>query len=324
MRKFLKIMGRIFGIILLVVAAFIAYLFVKYPDVGGSRTLKIDPTSERIARGQYLFNHVTPCVDCHSTRDWRYFSGPVVPGTEGKGGERFDESMGFPGTIVAKNITPAAIGRMSDGELFRAICEGVGLEGQALFPLMPYPAFANLSQEDLFALIAYVRTLKPIPNDVPKTDLNFPMNIIVRTIPVPYSPKPEPNRNNSYEYGKYLATAAVCVECHSPVEKGQIIPGREYAGGREFLFPNGTARSANLTPDQETGIGLWTKEIFLARFKEFAKADTSMLRPEKFGRQSVMPWTLFSGMNEDDLGAIYDYLRTVPPVRNRVEPWSGR
>ncbi len=324
MKRFLKIVGVFLGIVVLLVAAFLAYFFAKYPDAGEAPQLKVEATPDRLARGEYLANHVTVCIDCHSTRDWKYFSGPIIHGTEGKGGERFDESMGLPGTLYARNITPAGVGSINDGELFRAITGGIGKNGRALFPLMPYPAYAHLSPEDLASIIAYIRSLKPIPHDVPETKLNFPLNLIVRTIPARYIPQPEPNRNNPYEYGKYLATAAGCVECHSPAEKGQIIPGKEFSGGREFSFPQGTARSANLTPDEETGIGLWTKEIFIAKFKEFTVADTAKLSFERFGRNTPMPWTFFAGMKEEDLGAIYDYLRTTPPVKNNVEHWAAR
>ena len=85
-------------------------------------------------------------MDCHSTRDWMRFAGPVVKGTEGKGGDKFDESIGFPGTIYAKNITPAALGNWTDGELVRAITMGINKKEEALFPMMPYMNFNHLSQ----------------------------------------------------------------------------------------------------------------------------------------------------------------------------------
>jgi hypothetical protein len=187
---------------------------------------------------------------------------------------------------------------------------------------MGYPAYNNLSTEDLYSIITYIRTLKPIENNVPDHTLNFPLNLIVRTIPAPHTPKGEPNRSSSYEYGKYLVNAASCIECHSQKVKGQNIKGMEFAGGWEVQLPDGVVRSANITPEEETGIGAWTKDIFIAKFKEWENADSSKLNLDRVGRQSIMPWTLFAGMTESDLGAIYDYLRMVPPVRNRVETWT--
>ncbi|MDX5346784.1 MAG: cytochrome c, partial [Hymenobacteraceae bacterium] len=83
------------------------YLKVILPDVGPAPEIKVETTAEQIARGKYLANHVSVCIDCHSTRDWTKFAGPLVPGTWGKGGERFDQTMGFPGVYYSRNITPA-------------------------------------------------------------------------------------------------------------------------------------------------------------------------------------------------------------------------
>lgn len=322
MKRTLKVIGIAAGVVGVGILGLLAYLFFMLPNAGPTPVLTVSATPERLQRGKYLVNHVSVCIDCHSTRNWAFFSGPVTPGTEGKGGERFDSNIGLPGTVYAKNITPAALGKVSDGVLLRAIAGGVDHNDKPLFPLMGYTRYANLSREDLYAIIAYVRTLKPIENTVPDHQLNFPLNLIVRTIPGPYTSQPEPNKNNPYEYGKYLVNAAACIECHTQKVKGEILKGMEYAGGWEVHMPDGVVRSANITPEEETGIGLWTKDIFIAKFKEWENADTTKLNLERMGRQSIMPWTMFAGMTEEDLGAIYAYLRTVPPVQNRVETWT--
>jgi hypothetical protein len=139
--------------------------------------LTVQATPKRLARGAYLANHVSVCIDCHSTRNWDYFSGPPVAGTEGKGGEVFDESLGFPGTIYAHNITPAALGSVNDGVVYRAITTGLDKNGKAMFPLMPYQHFNLMSEEDILSIIAYIRKLKPIGNTPPLTTLKFPMNL---------------------------------------------------------------------------------------------------------------------------------------------------
>jgi mono/diheme cytochrome c family protein len=323
MKKLLKIVGWVLGIIVLLIAIGIGYLFMKYPDVDPVREISATATPERIARGAYLANHVSVCVDCHSTRDWTYFSGPIIPGTEGKGGEKFDETLGFPGTIYAHNITPAALGSQSDGALYRAITSGVDKNGKAMFPLMPYPNFNKMSEEDVLSIIAYLRTLKPIENTPPTTALKAPMNLIVRTIPMKRTPQPDPDTSNIYEYGKYLVTMASCSDCHTQQVKGKPIAGMEFAGGFQFPFPNSAVvRSANITPDEETGIGAWSESDFVSRFKFYDNAEGHMLKPEAVGYNSVMPWTMYAGMTQRDLSAIYKYLRTVKPVKNTVEKYT--
>ena len=324
MKRLTKVLAFGAGAIVLVAAVGFAILLLGYPSGGPVPQISAGSSPERVARGEYLANHVAGCVDCHSTRDWTKFSGPPMPGTLGKGGDMFDERLGFPGSIPVANITPAGIGKMSDGEVAHAIVSGIGKGNRALFPIMPYPAFSSLSQDDLEALVAYVRTFNAIPNAVPERKLNFPVNLIVRTIPAAYTPHAAPNKGNAFEYGKYMTTLASCIHCHTPQEKGELLEGKEFSGGWEIPAPQGTIRSANITPDEETGIGLWTKEIFVAKFKEFEHADSTKLDLATMGRQTIMPWTQYAGMTEEDLGAIYDYLRTVPPITNRVETWTPR
>ncbi|MCX6132893.1 MAG: c-type cytochrome [Ignavibacteriales bacterium] len=323
MKKVLKIVAWGLGIVAALVVLGLGYLYLGYPDVGPVRDLSVASTPERIARGSYLANHVSVCIDCHSTRDWSHFAGPIVPGTEGKGGERFDETLGFPGMIYAHNITPAGLGSQSDGVLYRAITTGVDKDGKAMFPIMPYTRFNTMSEEDILSIIAYVRTLKPIENTPPQTVLNAPMNLIVRTIPLKRTPQPEPDTSNAYAYGKYLVNAASCAECHTQQVKGKPLPGMDFAGGFRFPFPNGAvARSANITPDEETGIGAWSETDFVNRFKFYDNAEARTLKPEAVGYNSVMPWTMYAGMTERDLTAIYKYLRTVTPVKNKVEKYT--
>ena len=116
----------------------LVYIKFALPDVGPAPFLKVEMTPERIARGEYLANHVAVCIDCHSKRDWTRFSGPPAEGTYGMGGGLFDQKFGFPGVYFAKNITPAGINRYTDGELFRVITTGVNKEGEAMFPVMPF------------------------------------------------------------------------------------------------------------------------------------------------------------------------------------------
>jgi hypothetical protein len=273
-----------------------------------------------IKRGEYLANHVSACMDCHSTRDWTLYSGPIKPGTEGKGGDKYGEELGIPGTVYTKNITPAGIGHWTDGELMRAITSGINKNGNVLFPMMPYPLYNNIAEEDLKAIVAYLRSLQPIENKVPESSINFPVNMLIKSAPKNYIAKPAPDRNNSVEYGKYLVTIGGCIDCHSPADQGEMIAGKEFGGGVEYDLPFGIIRTANITPDMETGIGSWSKEVFIARFKYFLNEESKKMRSDNV--QTIMPWTLYAGMTEEDLGAIYDYLRTVKPLKNKVVTYS--
>ena len=130
-------------------------------------------------------------------------------------------------------------------------------------------------------------------------------------------------RSDPVRYGDYLATAGGCKECHTPQVKGQPVAGMELAGGFEFGFPDGgVARSQNLTPDPATGIGGWNEEFFVRRFKVYA--DPAYVDPEakSFGRQTPMPWRMFAHMTDDDLKALYAYLRSVKPIRNAVSAFT--
>jgi mono/diheme cytochrome c family protein len=324
----MKKVFKVFGVIILLLAVLItgAIIYIKFalPDVGEAPTLTVDATPERIERGKYLANSVNVCMDCHSTRDWSKFSGPVVPGTFGKGGDRFDQSVGFPGTYFSKNITPAGIGNYSDGELYRVITTGVNKHDKAMFPVMPYPYYGKMDDEDIYSIIAYLRTLPPIENAVPESQSDFPMSIIINTIPAKGTPQKRPDPADQLAYGQYLVNASGCIECHTQADKGQILPDLAFAGGREFAFPDGAVvRSANITPDAETGLGKWSAEAFVQRFKAYADSSYAApsVKPGEFN--TVMPWMMYAGMTESDLNAVYAYLKTIKPINNTVVKFTA-
>lgn len=297
----------------------VVYYMVRYPDVGKAPLIRVLGTAEQVQRGKHLANYVCVCISCHSERNWAFYSGPPVPGTEGAGGYRFAGGLGSQGVIYAKNITPAGIGSITDGELFRSITSGVRKNGNVLFPVMPYPEYNRLSDDDLYSIIAYIRTLKPVESTIPETRISFPMNQILKTIPSRHIPVQTPNPADVYGYGRYLTNAAVCIECHTKHLRGRIVKGMEFAGGVDFPFTEGVVRSANITPDEETGIGSWTKEVFFARFKSYASADSNQLRAAAMIRNSPMPWTMYAQMKGEELRAIFQYLRAVPRVKNKVQ-----
>ncbi len=324
MKKFLKILGIAVAVIVVFVIAGLIYFNSKYPDVNPPSNVKIISTPEKIIRGEYLANHVAVCIDCHSTRDWTKFSGPLVSGTEGKGGFNFGPPEGMPGNIYAKNITPANIGGWTDGELIRAITQGVTKDNHALFPVMPYYSYNHLTKEDLEDIVCYVRSLKPIENKVHETELNFPVNLIVKTLPLKtYTPSEPVNKTDSIKYGNYLLGIAGCGGCHTPAnDKGELIAGMDLAGGRKFTTPWGLVQSANITPDPETGIGNWTKDEFIGRFKKYSSEQARDISVDPNSFNSVMPWTMYAGMTEEDLGAFYEYLKTVKPIKHLVVKYT--
>lgn len=318
-----KILLSILVIIILVVVVAASYVKFALPKVDAAPDLHVASTPERVAHGAYLANHVTLCMDCHSTRDWSRFSGPMVAGTNGKGGELFNEKMGFPGTFYSKNITPANIKDWTDGEIFRAITTGVDKFGDALFPVMPYAHYGKMDKEDIYDIIAYIRTLQPIQNSTPDHQVTFPMNFILNTIPQNASLVQKPSKSDTIKYGAYLVNASACMECHSPVDKGQVIPSKAFEGGRLFQMPNGNVYSANISPDKATGIGTWTAEQFVTRFKIYEdSANVTKMGPKDIN--TIMPWTMFAGMDTSDLRSIYAYLQTVKPMDNKVTHFVAR
>jgi mono/diheme cytochrome c family protein len=323
MKRFFKILAYILGGVAVLVIGFLIYFTSAFPKVDAPVNIKVEVTAARLARGEYLAKHVTVCMDCHSTRDWTRLSGPLTPGTLGKGGDKFGEEIGFPGTLYAKNITPSGIGKWTDGELMRLVTCGVNKDGKAVFPLMPYYSYNKLTEEDLYSIVAYVRSLQSIENSVPEGSLDFPLNLIVRTMPLQnYKASPEPNKNNPPEYGKYLTTISGCYDCHTQSVKGEYIHGKEFAGGAEFNFPGGVVRSANITPEPITGIGEWSKEQFIARFKIMNPDSNQTPSVGMKDFNSAMPWTMYAGMTREDLGAIYEHLRTLKPIKNIVMKWT--
>ncbi len=323
MKKILKIVGYVLAFILIAVAALLTYVKTALPNVGAATDLKIEYTPERIERGKYLANNVTVCMDCHSARDWTKFSGPLNKETFGMGGERFDQNVGMPGIYYSKNITPEGISRYSDGELFRVITTGVSKEGKALFPLMPFTYYGRMDPEDIYSIIAYVRSLAPVKNQVPDSESDFPMNFIINLIPEKASPQKRPDTTDVLAYGAYMINATACRECHTKAEKGQIIKELAFGGGREFLMPDKSIiRSSNLTPDLETGIGKWTEEAFIQRFKMFSDSTYSPPTVAAGDFNTIMPWMMYSKMSRKDLSAIYAYLKSVKAMANPVTKYS--
>ena len=324
MKKIFTIFGYTLLVLIILVAALLTYIKVALPNVGAAPNISINMSAEKIERGRYLANNVSVCIDCHSTRDWTKFAGPVLNETIGKGGERFDQTVGFPGVYYSKNITPAAIKNYTDGELFRLITTGVTKDGRAMFPVMPYQHYGKMDPEDIKCIIAYIRTLAPIDNAVTASVSDFPMNFIINTIPAKAEPAKLPAKSDSLAYGKYMVNASACIDCHTQVNKGKIINELAFSGGREFKLRNGSVvRSSNITPDDATGIGKWTKDLFVARFKMYADSNYKAQTISAGQFNTIMPWNMYSKMNDEDLAAIYLYLKNIIPLKNSVVKFTA-
>ena len=310
-------------IFLLSLIGLILYLKVMLPKVDPLEDLSIDQTPERITRGSYLANYLCVCTDCHSTRDWSRFSGPLQEGSLGMGGQEFNQDMGFPGKFFSKNITPAKLDHWTDGEIFRAITSGVSKTGKALFPVMPHAHYGKMDREDLYDIIAYLRSLPAIENEVPPAEPDFPMSLLINTIPKPANLSTRPEAKDLIKYGAYLFNAATCGDCHTVKKRGKPVKGMELAGGFEFpMFGGGIVRSANITPDMETGIGTWSESDFITRFKTYADSAYQPPSVAEGDFNTIMPWTMYGQLDRQDLKAIYQYLRTVKPIKNPVVKFS--
>ena len=193
----------------------------------------------------------------------------------------------------------------------RAIREGIGHDGRTLFPMMPYVLFRELCDEDLASVIVFLRSLPPVHNPLPQTQLIFPVDYLIRSVPKPITqPVPSPDLSAPVKRGRYLATIAAFDDCHSPQKQGRPLPGLRYGGGQIFEGPWGRVASANITPDA-SGISYYDEALFIRVMRTgYVKALTV---------NQIMPWEDFRGMTDEDLKAIFAYLQTLTPVRHHVD-----
>lgn len=316
-RRLLRFTGYGAGVLVLLLAVGITVTVGWRPFIGPkSRALterRFEATPERLARGKYLAESVTGCMACHTKLDRKDLPGSYASAKKG-GGASMDE--GGDAWLVASNITPdveTGVGGWTDDQLARAIREGVSPEGRALFPAMPYGGYKNMSDEDLASVVAYLRTVEPVRNPLPKTKIPFPLSRLVNIAPEPLSaPVPEPDRSNPVKYGEYLIKVSDCAGCHTPRGgTGQMIEGLEYGGGNVFDDGKGhTVATANITPDP-TGISYYDEALFVETIR------TGHVKARKL--DDAMPWWAFRGMTDEDLKAMFAYLRTLKPASHRVD-----
>lgn len=253
-----------------------------------------------VERGEYLVRGPMGCGNCHTAQGP---DGPDMTRELAGNGPLIDNEMM---RVYPPNITPAGdVGGWSDADLIRAIREGVRPDGRVLGPPMPFELYRRLSDTDVTAVVAFLRTLKPVENAVPASVYNFPL---------PPSHGPEVGhvadipRGPTVEYGAYMAgPIAHCFECHTPFgPEGPMYDGHLGQGGFEFPGPWGVSVAANITSGKD-GLADFTDE-------QIATMVTQGTRPDGSDMLPPMPYAWFARMTPDDLQAIILYLRTIPPL----------
>ncbi|MGE0500594.1 MAG: cytochrome C [Rhizobiaceae bacterium] len=270
-----------------------ALMSVGLVGVSGAETL--------VERGEYLVRGPAGCGNCHT---------PIGPNgfvMEQELAGRLVEDI-EPFTAYAANITPAGrVAQWSDAELAKAIREGIRPDGSVIGPPMPLIMYKGLGDEDLAAIVAFLRTVPAVENEVPASTYRIPL-------PPAYGPPVEsvkaPARGVTVEYGAYLAgPIAHCMECHTPMgPQGPMLDTALGQGGFEFHGPWGTSVSSNITPSED-GIAGWSDD-------ELEAMITQGVRPGGAAMLPPMPYPFLARMTPEDLDAIILYLRSLPPLPN--------
>ena len=303
MRRFKKIL-KWTGLILLFLILGITLTVMGRQNIKYDRpypTITASADTAVILKGKHLVFGAAHCADCHSkgNADSLIKLGQDVELT---GGYLFDLPVG---KIYSRNITPdkeTGIGNYTDAEIARALRYGVHPDGTGVFDFMP---FHNMSDEDMTAIISYLRAQKPVKNKVPDNELNVLGKAVKAFMVKPVGPQGEVakqvNKDSSATYGNYLASSvANCLGCHTQRTLSGEFTGEPYAGGNDidgFLTPN-------ITTDSSSRVFGWSQKNFVDRFR------MGRLIPK-----SPMPWSSFGRMSDEELKAIYAYLKTVKPVR---------
>lgn len=309
---FKKVAAALLGVLVLLVLAVLVYFYGLHPKVAEPRDLKAPDTQAAIERGRYLAESLLGCVACHSDID-ETRPGDFIKEETRLSGRVFPPDPSFPGTLVAPNITPdkdTGLGGWTDGEIVRAIREGISRDGSPLFPMMNYPAYSMLSDEDSLALVAYLRAAAPIRRELQRTHIDFPVSMFARLAPLPVEGSPPPLPTDPMARGRALLRLMSCGDCHTPMEKGAFIEGKEMAGGMCFQGEFGKVCAPNITSHPAAGIGSMSDADLMRVFREGLGKDGRTLW--------VMPWSVTRGATDADLQALIVALREVPPKTDMV------
>ncbi|MEO8503429.1 MAG: cytochrome c [Acidobacteriota bacterium] len=314
MKKVLKVLGYALLLVLVAAGAFASYVAAtgipRYPT--GNVQIKVEPTPERVARGRKFAKML--CADCH-----------MNPTTRQLTGKQLGDLPAQFGVAFSKNITQDAqkgLGTWTDGELIYLLRTGIDRKGQYLPPWMV--KLPLMSDEDLQSIVAFLRSDDPMVAAVPSdpagtTQPSFLTKLLTHTAfkPLPYPQKviATPPVEDKVAYGRYLTSNLGCYSCHSADFKtlDDLEPEKSagyFGGGNPLEDMNGeVVRSANITPDDETGIGKWSEEDLTRALRTGIRPDKTVLR---------YPMGLRPELTAEDSSAIYAFLRTVPKIQNRI------
>ena len=278
------------------------------PPLPGLDPAVTGDTAGLTARGEYIVRNVAVCGHCHA-------ADPAEPDGPLSGGLAFRNWR--LGTVRAANLTSDAVtglGAWTEAEIARAVRNGVDRDGRVLAPVMPYAWLSGMSERDALAVARYLGTLRPVRNAVRQDhNLIYAVGDLLFLGPARSTRPIAPPRAASPEYGEYLALhVALCADCHTRRS------GLRNEHDMEWLFagnadpPDGFPENpSNITPENSTGIGTWDEEDFLRTLRTGVTPDGRELHP-------FMPWRQYRRMSDDDLRAIYRYLRTVRPVVSTI------
>lgn len=293
------------GILASLVAAFLIYVQLTFKQDFEPPLTGIKSTTDTtiVNRGKYLVLGAAHCYTCH------------MPDSMLRKGYKEQMIGGNPlktpfATFYTPNITSdqeTGIGSFTDEQLARAIRYNVNHNNKAMVGFMTYNGMAD---SDIAAIISYLRSTRPIRNKVPDHEYNMLGKILMRFMVKPISPAVEDIQpDTSAAYGKYLAYNVMnCNGCHTKRGKTGNFVGEPFAGGYSWDLVDGKYTAANLTPDDSTGrITRWSEEVFIRRF-----------RAGRTLHNSPMPWEAYTMISDDDLKAIYHFLKQLPAVRNEV------
>jgi cytochrome c553 len=253
-------------------------------------SIPIPTDSISIARGQHLAHAITKCTDCH---------------TKSLGGQIFVDDPAL-GRFVPHNLTRGKGGlgaTLTDADWVRAIRHGVGHDGRPL-RLMPSVEYNNLSVEDVGAIVAYAKSVPPVDNELPVNTLGPVGRVLLVTNKMPlfaaehidhsgHAPPLAPSNGPTVEYGNYIAHTAGCAGCHNP----------GFSGGPIDVGPPSWPPAANITP---TGMKAYDEASFMTALRTGIRPDGSKIK-------DPMPIAWTKDMTDDEIRAVWLYLKTVPP-----------
>lgn len=302
--------------------AFVGLISLQQPAIAGNGL-----QDDVLAHGKYIAT-IAGCTDCHTPYKAEYqdpkaltlqqiqtlaFNGNDTLDTDKflSGGRPFD--LGPAGVVFTKNLTSdkdTGLGNWTDEQIKIAAKTGLDIEGKTLFPVMPYHVYNGMADADIDAVVAYIRSVKAIKNEVP------PRTVSTEGMPtLPYNTGiTAPDPSDKAARGDYLVNHVLgCTDCHTPLDPATGAPNLDkyLGGGQPYEGPWGIVYGGNISPDPDTGIGSWTNE----EIKRSLLAGIG-----KDGRRLIlMPWFVYSNLTPEDADAVVYYLKNeLPPVKNEV------